>query len=105
SSPPAPATRIEPLSRLKARLFNRLMHPLAYGAVSRAPGLQLGATRYHPLTSIEAIDPVRHSLAAANIDAWLRRRRWREDLLDSELRDAAAVRPLSIELAQRRGRL
>lgn len=102
-----PLQSMAPLSRPKAWVFNHLLGATAYGLVSRLPGLELGATRYHPLAQIEAMDPIRRSLAPANVQAWLRRRLWRQDLLDSELNQGAesACFSLSRALNKRRGRL
>lgn len=100
-----PSSSITPLSKLKAQVFNLLLHPLAYGLISRLPGLALGATRYHPLAAIEGMDPVRRQLVEHNVHAWLQHSTWRQELLNEELAAVPGLHALPVTLAQRSGRL
>lgn len=93
------------MSKLKAQVFNLLLHPLAYGLISRLPGLALGATRYHPLAAIEGMDPVRRQLVEHNVHAWLQHSTWRQELLNEELAAVPGLHALPVTLAQRSGRL
>lgn len=42
---------------LKRIAYNQAIGPLAFGIVSRLPGLELGVTRYKPLDSIRRLEP------------------------------------------------
>lgn len=103
--PPLPVSELAPLSRQKATLFNAVLWPPAYGLISRLPGLGVGETRYHPLRSIERMDPVRQSLAAANIKSYCERSDWRERELDELFGGLPAFIALPLVLAKRRHRL
>ncbi len=58
--------------KLKAQAFNWLCHPFFYGALTRAPGLNLGATEYHPLTTVEALSLPRQQQMPSAVMAYLR---------------------------------
>lgn len=47
--------------------YNVLLNPHCYCYLNRAPFLQLGATKYHELTAISALDLYRKSLFASNL--------------------------------------
>lgn len=93
------------LSPLKAQLFNLLRYPLAYGIISRLPGLELGATRYLPLTDLQALDERRQQLLPANVQAWVGSSPWRQQWLNRQLTDLEGIRSLPLALADRCGRL
>lgn len=59
--------------RLKGLAYNRLIQPLAYGLVARAPGLKLGETIYKPLHAIRAMPGFIQARLPANITAY---RQW-----------------------------
>lgn len=99
-APPIPA-----LSASQAQLFNLLRHPLAYGLISRLPGLGLGMTRYVPLTGLQGLDATRSQLLATNVQAWLDTLPWRQRWLDEQLADLEGIRALPVNLAERCGRL
>jgi len=65
--------------RLKLQIYNRVIDPLAYGVVSRLPGLNIGATVYRPLERIERMSRFHRNLLSANI------RRYRESPAVSRL--------------------
>ena len=58
--------------RFKSQAFNMLCHPFLYGALTRAPGLNLGATEYHPLTTVESLSGARQQGMTAAVLAYLR---------------------------------
>ncbi len=53
--------------RLKLHIYNRVIDPLVYGIVSRLPGLNIGATVYHPLEHIERMSDFHRHLLSSNI--------------------------------------
>ena len=53
--------------RVKASLFNIILHPLIYGLVSRLWFLSIGETRYNPLDVIEPMPLAVESLLSANL--------------------------------------
>lgn len=55
---------------LKARLYNQLIRPGLFWLPQRLPFLHLGETRYHPLSSLQAMDRIRLSMLPANINAY-----------------------------------
>lgn len=71
--------------KMQARAFNLLCHPFFYGALSRVPGLHLGATHYHALDSVTALSSAKqHSLPAAVL-AYLRGHRATQQTLQDAL--------------------
>jgi hypothetical protein len=76
--PPHPGLRQRIVFRLKAALYNRLIAPRLYWLPEGLPFLHLGETRYHPLPGIEAMDPVRRAMLAANVAAY------RDDEMESQ---------------------
>jgi dTDP-4-amino-4,6-dideoxygalactose transaminase len=119
-------------SRLTSRIkyagkliaYNLLIHPLAYGIVERLPLLQLGATAYHALDHICAMEASAHELLNANLLHFSERdlqvqARWKNavkslqdpdiiDLAESHAvpRDDALLRyPLLIKSSERRNRV
>jgi dTDP-4-amino-4,6-dideoxygalactose transaminase len=58
---------------LKAGLYNRMISPRFYWLPQSLPFLNLGETRYHPLTSIEAMDSDRYALLPSNVKTYLDR--------------------------------
>ncbi|MDT8452098.1 MAG: DegT/DnrJ/EryC1/StrS family aminotransferase [Gammaproteobacteria bacterium] len=56
--------------RLKARLYNWMIRPKLFWLPQSLPFLHLGETRYHPLSSLQAIDRIRLSMLPANIKAY-----------------------------------
>jgi hypothetical protein len=67
AAPPQPGAHQRALYRLKAALYNRLMAPRVYWLPQGLPFLHLGETRYHSLPGIDAMDPVRRAMLAANV--------------------------------------
>lgn len=65
----------------KARLFNAICQPLAYGALTRLPGLNLGATEYHPLSEVTQLDSLREQRLPPSILAYLRQRPYPQQIL------------------------
>ncbi len=102
---PAVSGEMPGLGRLKADVFNALLAPVLYGAISRLPGLQLGETRYHELAAPRAMDEVRRSLLGANAAAWLERSGEREERLGEVLAALPGLKPLPTAVGDRRGRL
>ncbi|MBD3586622.1 DegT/DnrJ/EryC1/StrS aminotransferase family protein [Salinimonas sp. HHU 13199] len=68
----APAPQSSSMFDIKRRLFNTVCRPGFYGAISRFPGLNLGATVYHPLHEVHAMDAIRQERLTASILAYLR---------------------------------
>ena len=58
--------------RVKAHLYNAMIHPRLYWLPDSLPFLHLGETRYHALESIDAMDTLRKQLLAANLSAYYR---------------------------------
>lgn len=58
--------------RAKSALFNALMQPFLYGALTRVPGLDIGSTVYHQLDSIERIESFKRSLVTPAIINYLK---------------------------------
>ena len=56
--------------RLKALIFNRMISPRLYWLPQSLPFLNLGETRYHPLSGIDAMDLTRLEMLPANIAAY-----------------------------------
>ncbi len=56
--------------RLKAQLYNVMLHPRLYWLPAALPFLHLGETAYHPLSSIAGLDRLRKKLLMANIHAY-----------------------------------
>lgn len=56
--------------RLKTTLYNLMIHPRLYWLPQSMPFLHLGETRFHPLTSLNGINPIKLSILAANIRAY-----------------------------------
>lgn len=65
--------------KLKAMIFNLLLHPLAYRLLTRLPGLGIGETRYHELTAISGLSSGREALLAANVQSYFERSRALEE--------------------------
>ena len=55
---------------LTARLYNLMRSPYLYWIPLSLPFLHLGETRYHPLTAIETMDPVRLRLLSRNVSKY-----------------------------------
>jgi len=55
---------------LKAKLYNGMISPRLYWLPQSLPFLHLGETRFHPLKSLEGIDPLRLSMLASNVKAY-----------------------------------
>lgn len=58
------------LFRLTALLYNLMSSPYLYWIPQNLPFLHLGDTRYHPLTAIETMDPVRLRLLCRNVSKY-----------------------------------
>lgn len=93
------------LSRAKALVFNSLLQPLPYGLLCRLPGTSIGATAYHRLTELLALDATRLGLLGANVQHHLTRDRSLERVLGEVLGAMPGVTPLPVALAARSGRL
>jgi hypothetical protein len=63
---------------LQAALYNRLISPRFYWLPQGLPFLHLRETRYHLLHGIQAMDPVRRAMLAANVAAY------RDDEMESQ---------------------
>ncbi len=68
----APAPQNDSMYDVKRRVFNTVCQPLFYGAISRLPGLNVGATVYHSLDNVYAMDATRQERLTASILAYLR---------------------------------
>lgn len=55
---------------LKLFLYNQTIHPIAYGLITKVPGLNIGQTIYKPLRDIEAISSHTKLLLTSNIEAY-----------------------------------
>ncbi len=60
------------ITAIKGRLFNTICHPVAYGALTRMPGINLGATEYHALERVELMAPGKQQGIASAVLAYLR---------------------------------
>lgn len=58
-------------SRLAALMFNLATHPLLYDLIERLPGLNVGTTRFHPLSSITALPARAWSQVGAALQQYL----------------------------------
>ena len=56
--------------KLKVYLYNKTLHPLAYGLLSRIPGLKIGQTIYKPLKMIGSINNSTTLLLISNLKAY-----------------------------------
>ena len=79
--------------RLKVAIYNRMISPRLYWLPQSLPFLHLGETRFHPLSEITAIDPVRKSILPSNIDAYQKRDQAVQREITAMIRevDAAAI--------------
>ncbi len=68
--PPHPGARQRALFWIETALYNRLLAPRCYWLPQGLLFLHLGETRYHPLSDIDAMDPVRRAMLAANVAAY-----------------------------------
>ena len=59
-----------PLFRLTGLLYNMMSSPYLYWMPQGLPFLHLGETRYHPLSAIETMDPVRLRLLYRNVSEY-----------------------------------
>ena len=75
--------------RARTALYNLLLAPTAYGLVARLPFLELGVTRYHPLTAIRLMDADRLRRLGVNIDRYCERGRSVQQRVHSMLAAAA----------------
>lgn len=60
--------------KLKLRLYNQSIHPLAYGLISQIPGLKIGQTTYKPLVELKSISNDTLHLIKSNIEAYIKRK-------------------------------
>ncbi|UZJ43909.1 DegT/DnrJ/EryC1/StrS family aminotransferase [Marinimicrobium sp. C6131] len=88
--------------RLKYAVYNQLLEPFYYQALSRNPLIKLGETRYSPLRSIEGMDDRRYSLLDRNIAQHRGRSRGAEQAYDQALGNVNALTGL---FSDRRRRL
>ena len=58
------------LFQLKVHLYNMLILPRLFWLPQKMPFLKLGETRYHPLSGIDPMDPVRLAAMPCNLDAY-----------------------------------
>ena len=86
------------LYRLKAGLYNAMIHPRLYWIPQALPFLHLGETRYHALDNIEAMDAVRRSLLQQNLAAYYRYDRHVKSL-NKQFRQVLATAAGVIDLA------
>lgn len=75
--------------RLKARLFNRVLHPLGYQVLVSLPLIDVGATVYKPLRQVYRLPGWRISYLSANIAAYRMRSRVAQGRIDSLLQQYA----------------
>lgn len=81
--------------------YNLLLQPHRYCYLNRAPFLQLGETRYHPLTTITQMDAYRKSLFAANYLRYQTRSRAVEQAYDITCEKNGTQQLKSIHSARR----
>jgi dTDP-4-amino-4,6-dideoxygalactose transaminase len=86
-------------------VFNSLLRPVPYALVSGVPGTGLGATRYRALDRVAAMDEGRFARIRANVDAWCRRSRWREERITELLEKVEGITLLPRTLNLRAARL
>ena len=58
------------LLSVKAFLYNQMISPRLYWIPQRLPFLQLGETRYHPLSDVMAMDRARFNILPVNIASY-----------------------------------
>lgn len=81
--------------RVKAQLFNVVLHPLVYQWLLRVPFLDIGATQYKPLRGVERLASWRCAYLQANLDAYQMRAREAQALLDEALADIQGIDSLA----------
>lgn len=62
--------RAQTALRFKARLYNWMIRPGLFWLPQSLPFLHLGETRYHPLSSLQAMDRIRLSMLPTNIKSY-----------------------------------
>ena len=90
----------------KIKLFNKLLNPRCYYWLNRNPLLTLGATVFHPLSQLKALDKLRRQQVFHCVDVYQNQPRLAEVYYDRELgrcfRSARTAKDYGL---QRRGRL
>ncbi len=82
-------------TRLSTFAYNRLLHPFCYRLVSALPMLNIGATVYHELPALAAMNGLQQSWLEANVRRYLQRSRDGE----RRLTDALAGHAQFVDLA------
>lgn len=91
--------------RWEIALHNALLHPLAYGILSRIPGLGLGTTRYERFDTVRAFPRDRLSLLPSNVARYLSRATTTEEDLSRALSQIPGVVVLREKFRGRAGRM
>lgn len=89
----------------KAMIFNLSLTRWLYGWVTRLPGVRVGETIYRSVADPHEMDEKRLALANPNIQRWVQRIRWREDMFQEHLAKFSDITRLPDSLAPRSGRL
>jgi dTDP-4-amino-4,6-dideoxygalactose transaminase len=89
--------------KLKSKIFDVLTTPFVYSCLEKVPALKLGATEYHAISGIEAMPVQKQRLFSCNYEAYQKRSRNTEMMLDELFRGINQLSPLLN--SQRRGRL
>lgn len=103
--PIVPASAPSPSYAFKVFAYNGLLHPLAYGLVSRNPLFKLGRTVFKPLAEVAAMDAQRQSLLAANCRQHVMRSRAIEEKLRVVIAHNPRLHDVAATVMQRGGRL
>jgi len=77
--------------RLKAMLYNRMINPRLYWLPQALPFLHLGETRYHALTSIDAMSRAQLSILVANLKTY------RNDKIPAQNNLMAMLKTINLE--------
>ncbi|MEO0812794.1 MAG: DegT/DnrJ/EryC1/StrS family aminotransferase, partial [Myxococcota bacterium] len=83
--------------RLKISAYNVLAHPLAYGMLTRLPGLRIGETRFEALEELEGMSQAAVERLAPNLERF-NARAWRS--AHRRLADAVRAAPGVLDLAE-----
>lgn len=65
--------------KLKLFLYNQSIRPLAYGIITRIPGLRIGQTIYKPLDTLASIHQHTTSLLSSNLEAYKIRTNYQQE--------------------------
>lgn len=107
-STPAPLATTAPAGfalRARTTIYNLLLHPLGYGLVSRLPGLNIGATVFHPLDEIAGMDVTRCSWLPHNLEGYLQSSRDNEDIIGNLIAERGDLLNLAQHAPAGHGRL